>query len=163
VAARAKRVPDTTASVLTLVISRPNLIATVLNDAELAAVGESMNFQLVVVNAGSKAANDVTIRVAVPAALEATRMPGYQVQGTEILFPAQQIAAGEKIKLSFRAIGKTVGDHRVRVSVDSQILGSEIAVEGIAFCYSEADPAAAARTARTPAMPRPGTEPVLTR
>ncbi|HRX81652.1 MAG TPA: CARDB domain-containing protein, partial [Pirellulaceae bacterium] len=133
VAARAKRVPDTTASVLTLVISRPNLIATVLNDAELAAVGESMNFQLVVVNAGSKAANDVTIRVAIPAALEATQMPGYQVQGSEILFPAQQIAAGEKVKLSFRAIGKKVGDHRVRVSVDSQILGSEIAVEGIAF------------------------------
>lgn len=161
VAARAKRVPDATASHLTLVISRPNLIATVLNDAELAAVGEPMNFQLVVVNAGSKTANDVTIRVAIPAALEATRMTGYQVDGADILFPAQRIAAGEKVRLTFRAVGKAVGDHRVRVSVDSQILGSEIAVEGIAFCYSEADPEAAARTARTPSTSRPGTEPVL--
>ncbi len=161
VAARAKRVPDAIASHSTLVISRPNLIATVLNDAELAAVGESMNFQLIVSNAGSKSADDVTIRVAIPSALEATQMPGYQVQGTEILFPAQRIASGEKIKLTFRAVGKTVGDHRVRVSVDSQILGSEIAVEGIAFCYSEADPAAAARTART-SSPIAGAEPVLT-
>ncbi len=161
VAARAKRVPDTTASHSTLVISRPNLFATVLNDAELAAVGETMNFQLVVSNAGSKSAADVTIRVAIPAALEAIRMPGYQVQGTEILFPAQSIASGEKIKLAFRAVGKSVGDHRVRVSVDSLMLGSEIAVEGIAYCYSEADPAAAARTART-SSPIPGAEPVVT-
>lgn len=160
VAARAKRVADVTASTSTLVISRPNLIATVLNDAELAAVGESMNFQLVVSNAGSKSADDVTIRVAIPSALDATRMPGYQVQGNEILFPAQRIASGEKIKLSFRAVGKSVGDHRVRVSVDSLILGSEIAVEGIAFCYSEADPTAAARTARTPSKVL-GAEPVL--
>jgi uncharacterized repeat protein (TIGR01451 family) len=162
VATRAKRVPDATASHLTLVISRPNLIATVLNDAELAAVGETMNFQLVVVNAGSKAADDVTIRVSIPSALEATRMPGYQLQGSEILFPAQRIGAGEKVKLTFSAIGKSVGDHRVRVSVDSLILGSEIAVEGIAFCYSEADPAAAARTARTPTS-RVDVEPVLVR
>jgi hypothetical protein len=161
VAARATRVPDTTGSHTTLVISRPNLIATVLNDAELAAVGETMNFQLVVSNAGSKSADDVAIRVAIPAALEAIRMPGYQVEGSEILFPAQRIASGDNIKLSFRAVGKTVGDHRVRVSVDSLILGSEIAVEGIAYCYSEADPASAARMARTPSRVT-AAEPVLT-
>lgn len=154
VVASATRVRQTGASHTTLVISRPNLIATVLNDAELAAVGEPMNFQLIVVNAGSKSANDVTIRVAIPEALEATRMPGYEIQGAEILFPTQRIASGERIRLTFRAVGKTVGDHRVTASLDSLILGSEIAVEGIAYCYSESDPAAAARTARTPSRRR---------
>ena len=160
VAARAKRVPETIASHMTLVISRPNLIATVLNDAELAEVGEAMNFQLIIVNAGSKSAGDVAIRVAIPSALEATQMPGYQIQGSEILFPPQSIASGQRVELTFRAVGKAVGDHRVRASIDSLILGSEIAVEGIAYCYSDADPTAAARTARTPSSRR-ASEPVV--
>lgn len=160
VAAHAKRVPETNASHMTLVISRPNLIATVLNDAELAAVGEPMNFQLIVVNAGSKSADDLAIRVAVPDALEATPMSGYQIQGAEILFPPQSIGSGERIKLTFRAVGKSVGDHRVRASLDSLILGSEIAVEGIAYCYSDTDPAAAVHTARTTSSRR-ATVPVI--
>jgi len=153
VTARSERIPDATATHTTTVISRPNLIVTVINGQELSEVGEAIRFKVTVVNAGSMLAEDLRVRVAVPDEMEAVATSDYQVGEGQIEFPGQKLASGEKVTLTFSAIGRTVGDHRVRVLVNSPALSSELAFEGSAFCYSDTE-APASRTAQGNSYPR---------
>ena len=129
-----------------------------MNSQELSAVGEPIGFQVTLVNAGSKTADGLRIRVVVPRKLEAVDSADYQVQDGQIEFPLQKLASGEKVTLAFQAIGREVGEHRVRVLVDGIDLTKELAYEGFAFCYSETE--STERTTqtnsrrRTAALPR---------
>jgi hypothetical protein len=110
-----------------------------MNDQEYSPVGSPISFKVVVVNAGSKPADDLRVRVAIPAELEAVESESYQVMGEQIEFPAQELASGEKTTLAFHVIGRRVGEHRVRVLVDGAALTNELHFEGSAFCYSETE------------------------
>jgi hypothetical protein len=137
VVASSEKIGAVTASHTTTVISRPNPVVTVMNDQEFAAVGSQIGFKVMVVNAGSKLADDLRIRVAIPAGLEAVDLEDYKVTGDEIEFPVQKLASGEKATLVFQLIGRQVGEHRVRVLVGGAALTNELLFEAAAFCYSD--------------------------
>ena len=153
IVARSERIPEAVATHTTTVISRPNLIVTVVNDQELSAVGEKIGFRVTVVNAGSLLADNVRIRVAIPDEMEAVAASDYEVSGGQIEFAGQKLASGEKTTLTFSAIGRSDGQHRVRVIVGSPALPQELAFEGSAFCCSDKE-APAGRTALTGSHPR---------
>ncbi len=148
---RAERVTAASATHITTVLSRPNLIVTVLNSQEMSAVGDPIQFEVRLLNAGSKNATDVRVRVAVPEGLEAVESAEYSLNRGQIEFPPRALASGEKTSISFRAVGRIVGDHRVRVMISSLAMDNELAFEGSAFCYSreeELERAARGRSSR---------------
>ena len=136
VVAQCKQIEDATATHTTTVISRPNLIVTVVNDQELSAVADPIGFKITVINAGSKSAEDLQVRVAMPDGLKAIDSDSYQVTNEQIEFPMQKLASGEKVTLTFRAVGSRVGEHRVRVLVSGGALTGELAFEGSTYCYT---------------------------
>ena len=137
VTAESERVAEVTAKHTTHVISRPNLVVTVLNDQELSEIGDPISFRVTVVNAGSRLAENLRVRVALPEGLEPVDSDAYNVAGREIEFPTQKLASGEKTTLNFRAIGRQLGEHRVRVLLDGTSLATALAIEASAFCYSD--------------------------
>lgn len=155
-------IPSAAAQHTTSVLSRPNLIVTVVNGQELAAVGEPNNFEVRIVNAGSRAADDLTIRVAVPEGLKITESRDYVVNGRNIEFAPSTLASGEKTAFRFQTVGETAGDHRLKIQINSVTFTSELAYETSAFCYTETDDAPSERTAernnyrrtRSPYSPR---------
>jgi len=136
VVAQSKQVKDATTTLTTAVISRSNLIVTIVNDQELAAVSEPVGFKVAVTNAGSKPVEDLRVRVAIPEGLEAVDAAGYQVTDGQIEFPAKKLASGEKVTLAFTAVGNRVGEHRVKVLVNGGTLTRELTFEGSTYCYS---------------------------
>jgi uncharacterized repeat protein (TIGR01451 family) len=135
VVVKAERIEDATAKLTTNVISRSNFVVTVLSDQELAAISEPIGFRVTVINAGSKTAEDLSVRVAMPEGMQALESSDYQVKGDQIEFPLQKLASGEKVTLAFRAKASRVGEHRVRVLVNGGALSSELSFEGSTFCY----------------------------
>lgn len=135
VVATCERIEDATAKLTTKVISRPNFVVTVLNDQELAAISDPIGFRITVINAGSKTAEDLSVRVAIPEGMQPVASGDYQVAGSEIKFPIQKLASGEKVTLAFRAKASRVGEHRVQVLVNGGGLSSELSFEGTTFCY----------------------------
>lgn len=137
VVAQCKQTADATATHTTSVISRSNLIVTVVNDQELAALADPVGFKVTVINAGSKRVEDLRVRVAMPDGLKAIDSANYQVADGQITFPVQQLASGEKVTLAFGAIANRVGEHRVRVLVNGGALTRELSFEGSTYCYSK--------------------------
>ena len=125
----------------TKVISRPNPIVTVLNDQEFTAVGSPISFKIMVVNAGSKAADQLRVRVAMPKELQGVEQEGYAIADGMIEFPPQKLESGDKVTLPFYAIANKEGQHCVRVLLDGSALPREISFEAFAFSYSDTVPA----------------------
>lgn len=138
---------DAVATHTTLVISRPIPVVTVINEDEFSLVGAPINFQVVIANAGSKSADDLRVRVAMPEGLEAVKSSKYRVTAGTIEFPAKQLKAGQKIVLAFQAVGDRVGEHQIRVKLDDMALVHELSFEGSAFCYLPDDESGEIRTA----------------
>ena len=136
VVAQCKQIEDATATHTVSVISRPNLIVTVVNEQELSAISKPIDFMVAVINAGSKSAEDLRVRVVLPDGLKAIDSDSYHVIEGQIEFPVQKLASGEKLKLAFRTIGSRVGEHRVRVLVSGSELTRELAFESSTYCYS---------------------------
>ncbi len=136
IVAECEKIDDATTTHTISVISRPNLVVTVLNDQELTPIADPIGFKVTVINAGSKLAEDLKIRVAMPDGLKPIDSESYQVKDGQIEFPAQKLASGEKVTLAFRALGNRVGEHRVRVLVSGSDLTGELAFEGSTYCYS---------------------------
>jgi uncharacterized repeat protein (TIGR01451 family) len=136
VVVRSEQIKDATAAHTTRVISRSNLVVTVVNDQELAAIKDPVGFKVTVINAGSKLVDDLRVRVAMPDGLNAVNSVGYHVTDGQIVFPVQKLASGEKVTMAFRAIGDRVGEHRVRVLVNGGTLTRELSFEGSAYYYS---------------------------
>jgi len=137
VVVQSKKIEDATATHTTDVISRSNLIVTVVNNQELAAIADSAGFKVTVVNAGSKQVDDLHVRVAMPEGLKPVASARYTVQDGQISFPVQKLASGEKVTLAFAAVGSRVGEHRVRVLVDGGALTKELTFEGATYFYSD--------------------------
>lgn len=131
-----------TATHTTKVISRPNLIVTVLNNQEFTTVGSPISFKIMIVNAGSKVADQLRVRVAMPAELKGFEQEGYTLADEIIEFPLQKLQSGEKVTLPFYALGSKEGEHRLRVLLDGSTLSHELSLESSAFCYSDAQPEA---------------------
>jgi uncharacterized repeat protein (TIGR01451 family) len=148
VIAKSERIAESVTSHITNVISRPNPVVTIMNDQEYAPVGAPTGFRVTVVNAGSKTADALRVRAALPEGLEAVESDKYEVKDGMIEFPALKLESGAKTMLTFQAVGLSVGEHRVRVMVDGVALSRELIFEGSAFCYSTADTTSEARTAR---------------
>lgn len=136
VVAQCKNLDDVTATHTTEVISRSNLIVTVVNDQELAEVAAPVGFKVTVINAGSKLVEDLRVRVSMPDGLKALDSEGYEVADGQIVFPVQKLASGERVTLAFQAMGNRVCEHRVRVLVNGGALTRELSFEGSTFCYS---------------------------
>jgi hypothetical protein len=136
IVAQSAQIPEATTTHTTTVISRPNLSVTVLNEEELSAIGDRISFKVTMVNAGSKPAEDLKIRVPMPAGLEAVDSENYQVTDGVITFPTQKLDSGEKVTLVFQVIGQQAGESRVRVLIDGPSLTRELSFEGSTFCYS---------------------------
>ena len=130
-----------TATHTTKVISRPNLVVTVLNDQEFTAVGSPISFKIVIVNAGSKVADQLRVRVAMPKELKGVEQESYTLAGEMIEFPPQKLQSGEKVMLPFYALGSKEGEHRLRILLDGSTLSHELSFECSAFCYVDAEPA----------------------
>jgi len=130
-----------TATHTTKVISRPNPIVTVLNDQEFTAVGSPISFKIMVVNAGSKVADQLRVRVAMPKELQGVEQEGYTLADGMIEFPLQKLESGDKVSLPFYAIATEEGQHFVRVLLDGSTLPREISFESFAFSYSDTQPA----------------------
>lgn len=137
VVAQCERIEDATATHTTTVISRPNLVITIVNDQELAAISDPIGFRVTMINSGSKSADDLRVRVAMPDGLQPIASEAYQVTDRLIEFPVQKLASGEKVTLAFRAVGNRVGEHRVRVLVNGGALSSDLSFEGSTYCYSK--------------------------
>lgn len=156
IVAACEKIANATAEHTTSVLSRPNLIVTVVNGQEIAAVGEQAKFEVRIVNAGSRTADELQVRVAIPDGLEVVDSRDYVVTGGHIEFPAQSLASGEKTAVRFMTIGKTTGDHRIRILIDSMTLASELAFEASAFCFAENGDEPSERTAERPTYRRSG-------
>jgi hypothetical protein len=139
VVAESEHIASASTTHTTTVISRANPIVTVMSDQEFSPVGAPIGFKVAVVNAGSRLAENLRIRVLIPAGLEAVDSESYQVAGEQIEFPSQKLESGEKTMLAFQVIGRQVGEHRIRVLVDGAALANELLFEGSAFCYSDAE------------------------
>jgi uncharacterized repeat protein (TIGR01451 family) len=125
----------------TRVISRPNPIVTVVNDQEFTAVGSPISFKIMVVNAGSKVADQLRVRVAMPEELQVVEREGYKLADKMIEFPPLNLQSGEKVMLPFFALGTKEGEHRVQILLDGSNLSRELSFESFAFCYADAEPA----------------------
>ncbi len=136
VLAESNKIEDATTTHTTAVISRSNLIVTVVNDQELAEVQDPVGFKVTVVNAGSRPVEDLRVNVAMPEGLSAVDASTYDVADGKISFPTQKLASGEKVTLTFQAVGQRVGEHRVRVLVSGGALTRELSFEGSTYCYS---------------------------
>ncbi len=136
VVAQCERIDDATATHTTSVISRSNLIVTVVNDQELAAIEDQVSFKVSVVNAGSKPVDDLRVNVAMPSGLLAVPSADYQVEEGRISFPVHKLASGEKVTLGFRAVGKRVGEHFVQVQVGGGALSRQLTFDSSTYCYS---------------------------
>ena len=138
VIAKSAQIAEAAAKHTTSVISRPNLIVTVVNSQELSAVGEKIRFAVTVVNAGSMLAENVRVRVAIPDDMESIPASNYELKDGHIEFAGQKLDSGEKTTLIFTTVGRREGQHRVRVLVSSPAQQtSELTFEGAAFCYAE--------------------------
>lgn len=135
--AKAEQIASANGTHTTAVISRPNLIVTVVNSQELTEVGDQIKFDVRIVNAGSKSADDLQIRVAMPDGMEAVASEGYTIAGGQVEFRPLQLASGQKTAVSFRARGNKAGDHRVRVLINTSDQTSDLVFEAAAFCYAE--------------------------
>jgi uncharacterized repeat protein (TIGR01451 family) len=130
------QIKDATVAHTTRVISRSNLIVTVVNDQELTAIKDPVVFKVTVINAGSRLVDDLRVRVAMPEGLNAVNSVGYNVTDGKIVFPVQKLASGEKVTLAFGVVGDRSGEHRVRVLVSGGTLSRELSFEGSAYYYS---------------------------
>lgn len=132
---QSEKIGEAIATQTTNVISRPNPVVTVMNDQEFSPIGAAAGFRVNVINAGSKTADQLRVRVALPAGLEAIESANYEVQDGMIVFPVQKLESGAKATLAFHAIGRQAGEQRVRILVDGIGLANELTFEGSAFCY----------------------------
>lgn len=144
--AQSRGIDEVKLSHTTRVISRSNLVVTVVNDREVAEVGEPIAFRIVVVNAGSRSASDLDVRVSLPEALVAQDTSEYEVRGAEVVFPSRSLKSGEKATLVFQAQGRDIGEQRVKVRVGCSDLQSDLTFEGTAFLYRNEASTAAERT-----------------
>jgi hypothetical protein len=131
--AQADGIDTATSQHTTTVISRPNPIVTVVNEQELAQVGAPVTFKVTIVNAGSKAADDLQVRVALSDEMQAVDSADYSVADNEIVFPVQKLKSGEKVTLGFQATGTRPGEHRARVLVSCQELQQHLAFESSVY------------------------------
>ncbi len=135
----------------TKVLSRANLQLAVANRQGATDVNEVSTIDVVLVNVGTCAAQNVMVDVQLPERVRAIESSQYTVENRTIRFTPRGIRPGEKLVLPLEVTSDVAGDHRVRVSVKSQDLTRPIGAEGEAFFYDsreslDSDPTKSATT-----------------
>lgn len=119
----------------TKVLSRANLQLAVVNRQGATETSAVSTIEIVLVNVGTRAAENVIVSVVLPERVRPLKSSRYTVENHVILFSARTIRSGEKLTLPLEVTSDVAGDHRVRVSVRSQSLTRPIAAEGEAFFF----------------------------
>ncbi len=121
---------------LTQVTSRPKINVAISSSDGPLAVGNAAEFQVVVQNVGTKSAEGIHVKIIMPDALQPVVSDGYAIEDNQLTFSPMNLAAGQTEKLEFRAVGSEVGDHVVRVIMESQSPSYSLSAETSAFFYS---------------------------
>ena len=126
------------AELATQVVSRPNLHATVINTSGPMEVNQPVEFTLQITNDGIRTAENVAVAVELPEGVEGrTSSDAQSEDGRQLEFQPVTIAAGEQKTIRFVVVGRTSGDHVVRVTFQDQTMSRPLAVESTAFFYDD--------------------------
>jgi|GEM_PF-1288962 uncharacterized repeat protein (TIGR01451 family) len=133
--ARTKGGLTSTQQHITKVMTRANLSVAIGSRQGATEVDESATVDIAVVNGGSALAENVEVRVVLPAALKGVIGEAYDIQNNEVRFSAATIEPKKRMILSFKATSRLPGDHRFKVIVIPSDGSSPLTLEGGAFFF----------------------------
>ena len=123
-------------SYTTDVISRPRLSVTLEDKSGPVRIGEPLLLEVAVANDGTKAAEEVSIKVLLPRSMGAKNSSQYDVDDKFIVYPVFRLAAGERKVLQFESIGLAPGEEVIRVIMQSDTSRHQVLMEGSVLVFS---------------------------
>jgi hypothetical protein len=138
----------------TTVITRADVDVALMNSREAIEVGEVEEFTVWLVNRGSKVAEQVTIDVQLPEAIQPSTSDKYETLGQTVRFSGIRLAADEEVLLRFHAAGLQAGDHAVRAVVNTDFTNIPTVAETTVFFYDDQELERIAEQTDSPALLR---------
>ncbi len=104
-------------------------------------IGNDTRYRIRMVNQGSQDASNVQLQVDFPPGLEPTAVDGdlrNQIRGQQILFePITNLRAGEELRITVQAKGRSAGDHRIVVNMKADGRDTPVSKEETTRVYSD--------------------------
>lgn len=163
IVATAKHGVTARTSQATHVVSRADLSVNVVDSEQAVEVGGTLGMIIELANRGSRAAENVQVKVKLPEALELAEGNNVDVKDGYVVFPTQvSLGADEKRQLKLDVIGRQAGDHLTEVVLSSDSLTHDLKVQTTSFFY-DGKAGRVARKPATPQTPAPLPEPTSSR
>ena len=123
-------------SFTTDVISRPKLNISLEDKSGPVRTGEAALVEVTVSNEGTKAAEEVSVKIQLPQSLYAKNSLKYDVENNFIIYPEFKLNVGERKVLQFETIGSAPGEGVVRVIMQSENSRHQVLTEGSVLVFS---------------------------